>query len=348
MAKKLRVGLIGLGSICQGGHIPGWLSVPNAEIVAGADPSAAAREKTAQSAGVKAEALYEDYRQMLREVELDICDICTPQLMHLRPTLDAFKAGCHVHVEKPMATAAKDCRRMIEAGKQAGKLLMVGQTMRFMEESLALKRWVDAGLVGDIYWARACWLRARGVPSRPSFIVKEQSAGGPCYDIGVHMLDLCLYLMGHPEPVSVSANVWLKLADKPSLMKHDHKAYGVPDDMAAGFIRFDNGACLSLETSWALNYPDDDAYHVFLAGTKGGIKSNPATLVREEAGMLTDTTVQVNPDRGVRAHVKQIEVFAEAVTKGLPSPVPGEQALLTQRILDGVYKSASLGKEVKA
>ncbi len=166
------------------------------------------------------------------------------------------------------------------------------------------------------------------------------------YDLGVHILDLCLYLMGHPEPVSVSANVWVEIANKPSLMKHDPKMFEVPDEFTAGFIRFANGACISLETSWALNYPENEAGSIFLAGTKGGIKTNPATLVREEAGMLTNTTVQVNPDAGAKAHRLEIHDFTNALVKGLPSPVPGEDALMTQKILDGIYKSAEKGKEV--
>lgn len=347
MAKKLRVGLIGLGSICQGGHIPGWLAADGCEIVAGADPSPGARESTQRRAGLGADLLFEDYAQMLAQVELDVVDICTPQKLHVKPALDAFKVGCHVLVEKPMATSSIDVRKMIAAAQAADRLLMVGQSMRFTENHLALKRWVDAGLVGEVYWGRASWLRSRGVPVRPSFLLSQFSAGGPTYDIGVHVLDLSLWLMGHPEPVSVSANTWLKIANKPSLMKHDPKMYELPEDLAVGLIRFANGACISLEASWALNSPELDTWSVMLAGTEGGIVNNPPTLVREEAGILTNTYAQVNPDAGTASHTAQIVAFAEAIRKGLPSPVPGEQALITQRILDGVYKSARQGREVK-
>ncbi len=346
MAKKLKVGLIGLGSICQGGHIPGWMALEDCEIVAGADVSPAARSNTKHRAGLGDEMLFEDYRQMLEQVQFDVVDICTPQKLHVKPALAAFAAGCHVLVEKPIATSAADARKMIDAGHQAGRLLMVGQSMRFTENHLALKRWVDEGLVGEVYWGRASWLRSRGVPSRPSFLLSELSAGGPTYDIGVHVLDLSLWLMGHPEPVAVSANTWLKLADKPSLMKHDPAMYELPDDLAVGLIRFDNGACLSLEASWALNSPEFDTWSVMLAGTEGGIVNNPPTLVREEAGMLTNTYAQVNPDAGVRSHSAEIAAFVTAIRDNLPSPVPGEQALITQRILDGIYKSAERGKEV--
>ena len=346
MAEKLRVGFVGIGAIAQGCHVPGWQTVPDAEIVAAADISKQALAKGGELAGIPKECLYTDYKQMLKEVELDVLDVCTPNCVHKAPTIAGFKAGCHVIVEKPMTVSVADAKRMIKAGHDARKLLMVGQCMRFMEDGLAMKRWVDEGLVGDIYWGRASYLRPRGVPAWGAFADKELSAGGPCYDLGVHILDLCLWLMGHPEPVAVSANIWLEISNKPSLMKHNPKKFTVPDELAAGFIRFKNGACLSLETSWAINAPVPDN-GIFLAGTKGGIQNNPATLVREEAGMLVDTTVQVNPDAGIKSHHEEIRQFADAIRKGKPSPVPGEEALLTQRILDGIYKSAALGREVK-
>ena len=346
MAKKLRVGVIGSGAIFQGSHLPGWLKLPDCEIVALTDIRQDALVSTLAKLGRDDVKTFSDYRKMLKEMDLDIVDVCTPNCVHCNPTVAAFEAGCHVITEKPCATSVKEVEQMIAASHKAKKMFMVAQSLRFTEAHLAMKKWVDAGLIGDIYYGRLSLLRPRGVPSWGEFIVKEQSAGGPCYDLGVHILDLALYLMGHPEPVSVSANYWLELSDKPSVMKHDPARYTVPDELAAGFVRFANGACLTLETSWAVNAPEG-TYNVFLAGTKGGMINNPPTLVREEAGLLTNATVQVNPDAGVAPHSEEIRRFVEAIQKGLPSPVPGEQALITQRILDGIYKSATKGKEVK-
>lgn len=346
MAKKLRVGVIGSGAIFTGAHWPGWKALEEVEVVALADVSDANLKKAAETCGVPAENCFSDYKAMLKQCKLDIVDVCTPNCFHCAPTVDSFKAGCHVIVEKPCGTSVAEVEKMIAAGKDADKLFMVAQSLRFSDAHLAMKRWVDAGLLGEIYYGRLSLLRPRGVPSWGAFIVKEMSAGGPCYDLAVHILDLALYLMGHPEPVAVSANYWLKLSNKPSIMKHDPKKYTVPDELAAGFVRFANGASLILETSWAVNAPEG-TYNVFLAGDKGGMQNNPLTLVREEAGLLTNTTVQVNPDQGVAAHSEEIRRFVEAIRKGLPSPVPGEQALITQRILDGIYRSAEKGKEVK-
>ena len=346
MAKKLRVGVIGSGAIFTGAHLPGWKALDDVEIVAIADIQEASRKSAAEAIGNPKLASYEDYNEMLKAEKLDVVDVCTPNCFHCAPTIAAFKAGAHVIVEKPCATSVAEVKKMIAAGKQAKKKFMVAQSLRFSPEHLAMRRWVDEGLVGQIYYGRLSLLRPRGVPSWGAFIVKEMSAGGPCYDLAVHILDLALSLMGHPEPVAVSANYWLELSNKPSVMKHDPARYTVPDELAAGFVRFANGACLILETSWAVNAPEG-TYNVFLAGDKGGIQNSPLTLVREEAGMLTNSTVQVNPDAGIKSHSEEIRRFVEAIRKNLPSPVPGEQALLTQRILDGIYKSAEQGKEVK-
>ncbi len=347
MQKKLRVGLIGAGGIAQS-HMAGWEENQNAEVVAICDIKRKAREDTAERWGVAKNALFDDYEKMLEKVELDIVDICTPNAYHCAPALAGFAAGCHVLVEKPVAISADECREMINAGKQADRLLMVAQVLRFSREGQTLRRWVDAGLVGDIYWGHCSLLRPRGVPAWGEFIDAEASGGGPCYDLGVHIIDMALYLMDFPEPTSVSAATYLKLADKPSLMKHNPAKYTVPEDMAAGFIRFANGATLSVQTSWALNVTEAAArLNVILCGTEGGLQYSPPTLIREENGMLTNSTPQVPvevPDNGIAA---EIAAFVEAILQGRPSPVPGEQALITQRILDGIYASGRTGEEVE-
>ncbi len=347
MTEKLRVGLIGAGGIAQH-HMAGWEENQDAEMVAICDIKRKAREDTVERWGVAKDALFDGHEKMLEKVELDVVDICTPNACHKLLAIAAFEAGCHVLVEKPVAISADECRAMIKAGKEADRLLMVAQVLRFGVEGQTLRAWVDAGLVGDIYWGQCSCLRARGVPSWGEFIDAEASGGGPCYDLGVHVLDLALHLMDFPEPVSVSGATYLELADKPSLMKHDPAKYTVPEDMAAGFIRFANGATLSVQTSWALNVTEAAVGHnVILCGDKAGLQYSPLTLIREENGMLVNATPQVPVDVPGDIFVGEIAAFVEAILKGKPSPVPGEQALITQRILDGIYASGQAGEEVE-
>jgi len=345
-SKKLRVGFVGTGGIAQSTHIPGWQQLGEVEIVALCDVNQATAAKAAALTGVAKKNVFADYHEMLEKVELDILDVCTPNSYHKAPTVAGLNAGCHVIVEKPVATSVSEVEEMIAAKNRAKKLLMVAQSMRFTGEGLAARRFVEQGGMGRIYWAQAELLRPRGVPAWGAFISKEQSEGGPCYDLAVHVLDLCLHLMDFPEPVSVSAGIWLEISNQPSIMRHDPKKFTVPDELAAGFIRFADGACISLATSWAVNAPAG-THKILLAGTRAGLSSPPLTIVREEYGMLTNATPQVLPESGIKSHHEEIRQFAEAIRTGGPSPVPPEQALITQRILDGIYASAAKGREVK-
>ena len=345
--KKLRVGFVGTGGIASGAHFPAWEALTDrTEVVAVCDIS----EKTANAAadkwGLPKKAVFADYEEMLAKSDLDIVDVCTPNVYHKGPVVAGLNAGCHVIVEKPVAVSAAEVEEMIAARNRSKKLLMVAQSMRFSAEAIAAKKFVDDGGCGPIYWAKAEYLRNRGVPAWGTFIDADMSAGGPCYDLQVHVLDLCLHLMGFPEPVSVSANYWLEIADKPSVMAHDPKKYTVPEDLAAGFVRFKNGACISMSASWALNCPDT-IHNVSVFGPKGGVNMAPFTLTREEDGMFTVTQPKVVPRAGIKSHSEEIRQFVEAIQTGNASPVPPEQAIITQKILDAIYESGDKGREIK-
>ncbi|NLO06791.1 MAG: Gfo/Idh/MocA family oxidoreductase [candidate division WS1 bacterium] len=346
MRETLRVGFVGTGGIARGQHIPAWNALPGAEIVAIADIDPDAAAKGAALAGVEEQHLYDDYEKMLEAEELDVVDVCTPNCVHMPPTVAALEAGCHVFVEKPVAISADQVRQMIAARDKSQKLLCVTQNMRYSDEAIAAKRFVDAGGIGDIYWGRAEYLRARGVPAWGAFIDAEKSAGGPCYDIGVHVLDLTLHFMNFPEPVSVSANTWLEIANKPSVMAHDPRKYTVPEELAAGFIRFENGSCISLAASWALNATGNNN-NISVFGNLGGVQMWPFTLVTEQHGMMLNCTPQVIGNKGLGGHAEEIRRFVAAIHGRGPVPVPPEQTLITQRILDGIYKSGQEGAEVK-
>ncbi|MCD6351045.1 MAG: Gfo/Idh/MocA family oxidoreductase [Armatimonadetes bacterium] len=357
MAKTYKLGVVGTGGIFRGAHVPGWVKLPEVEFSAIADVSesalaACAEElKTKYGIEIPPERQYTDYRKMLRDVEagkleMDLLDVCTPNCYHMDPTVRGLLAGCHVIVEKPMATSAKEAEKMIAASEKSGKMLMIAQSFRFTPSALLMKDMVASGALGDPYFAECVMLRPRGVPAWGAFIVKEASAGGPVYDLGVHILDLALHLLDFPDPVSVCAGVYLGISNKPSVMKHDPKRYTVPEDFAVASIRLANGIIIDLKTSWALNIPGHEG-QVRVCGDKGGVQLEPLTLVREEFGALLNTTVQVNPYDGIQSHQEEIRRFVEAIKAGKPSPVPGEQALKTQKILDAIYKSGQLGREVK-
>jgi len=348
---KLRVGLIGCGGI-SGVHIDGWKRLnPDCQIVACADPIEERRQARGDEAKVPANARFPYLSDMLKAgIQLDAVDICTNNAAHAPEAIEALDAGLHVICEKPLAMNPDQVRAMIAARDRAkNKILMTAQSMRFQNNSVRLKAFIQDGLLGEVYYARAHFLRRRFLPPRPGFIDKKISGGGPVIDIGVHILDLTLNLMGFPEPVSVTAIAPQKLAKRNDIRgwwgEWDREAINV-EDFAAGFVRFANGAALSLEVSWLANIREPEVTKITLLGTEAGAEWPDLSIFSERAGSTTDTKLQFS-DNNVGGHQNEIAAFADAIQTGKPSPVPTEQSLKVIRILDGLYRSAASGAEVK-
>ena len=347
---KLRVGLIGCGGISSI-HLDGWKRLhPTAKIVAVADPIEERRNQRGEQAGVPAELRFPYLSDLLKAgVKLDAIDICANNVAHAPVSIEALNAGLHVLCEKPLAMTPDQVRDMIAARDRAkNKILMTAQHMRFQTNSLQLKQYLDTGVLGEVYYARAQFLRRRFLPGRIGFITKSISGGGPVIDIGVHILDLTLHLMGQPEPVSVTGIAPQKLAKRPDVRgwwgDWDREKIDV-EDFAAGFVRFKNGAALTLECSWLTNIKEQETTKITLMGTDAGAEWPECTIHGEAAGSVTDTTLTY-PDDKVGGHQKEIAAFTDAVLNGKPSPVPTEQSLNVIRILDGLYRSYESGKEV--
>jgi predicted dehydrogenase len=349
VTEKLKVGVIGLGGIAHT-HVPGWQASPHAELIAGSDINPAIFSTWREKYGVT--RLCTDPADLINDPDIDIIDICSPNMYHAEQAIAALKAGKHVICEKPLAPTPDAIRKMIDARNESGKLLMTAQHFRFRGISQTMKDIIKTGALGEVYHARSWMLRRGLIPVRPTFMYKEHSGGGPCIDIGVHILDLTLWLMGHPKPVAVSGVARTALA-------HHEGAFSswgrvpVPADMdvedfAAAFVRFDNGATLILEVSWLLhhNTSGEDA-KIWLYGTEGGCEWPKAEFMHTNyaARQFDNRTLQLTQDT-LEAHALECVEFARAVAEGLPSPVPPEESLYVQTILDGIYRSQQTGREV--
>lgn len=350
MAKTLKVGIIGVGGIA-GSHFPGWTQSPLAEMAAFSDLNPEVLKRVAAAQGVK--KTYEKPEDLIADKDIDIVDICTPNMYHAPLAIAALKAGKHVICEKPLAPTPADIRKMIEARDKAKKLLMTAQHFRFSPTAQALKAEVDAGRLGDIYHARSWMLRRSGAPTRPGFIQKKHSGGGPCIDIGVHILDLTLWMMGFPKPVAVSGITQNKLSQLPGAFSN----WGGPipkewdvEEFAAAMVRFETGATLVLEVSWLLNHksgPGEDM-QMWLYGDQGGSHWPSNELLWTNNGLKQHYNAQLqNEVNGPEAHALECIRFAECVANKLPSPVPSEQSLDVLTILDGLYRSSAAGAEVR-
>ena len=338
--------MIGTGSISQSKHIPSYGKHPDAEIVAICDINPDTLKKVGDNLCLADKDRYILYDEMLKRDDIDMVDICTPNYVHKDPAIKGLLAGKHVIVEKPIALNAVEAAEMCAAAKKSGKKLMVAQCQRWRSDGQALKRFINAGQMGEIYFARVQALRRRGVPSWGVFIDKEKQGGGPLIDIGVHILDLTLWLMGHPKPVAASGQCYTKFGRKKGTFgvwgPWDYDNFTV-EDFAAGFVRFENGATMVIESSFCANI-EKDIFTTALMGTEGGCELSPVKMFREENETLLDVTPVHLP--GVDTHNAEIVAFLDAIRNNKPSPVPGEEALITTKILDAIYKSSDEGREV--
>ena len=348
MVKKLKVGIIGLGGIANL-HAGGWKASVNAELVAGCDLNPDVFERWRVDHGI--ENLTTDADELINNPELDIIDICSPNNFHARQTIAALDAGKHVLCEKPLAPTVDEIRQMIAARDRAGKLLMTGHHFRFSGTARALKAEIDTGSLGEIYHARAWWLRRSGAPIRPTFIFKEQANAGVGIDLGVHVIDLVLWLMGNPKPVCVSGVARTELALQDGAFSDwggdIPKGFDV-DEFSSAFVRFENGASLIIEVSWLLHHgTDDDDVQTWLYGTRGGAHW-PKCEIYETNNILKQhyNRILKSTSETLRPHHQEIVDFAQAIIDGGPSPVPPESSLDVQMILEALYKSQGTGREV--
>lgn len=340
-----KVGLIGAGAIGRDQHLPGWAKVPFAQITALADNSETALEAAKDQ--VPGARLFADGRQLIADPEIDIVDICTPNCQHAPLALAALKAGKHVLCEKPLATTSCEVRQLQTAASQARRAIMAGQNFRFDPVARQLKNLIDGDLVGPIYYTRAQWLRRRFLPPRPTFIKKKLSGGGPAVDIGVHALDMALWFMGFPEPVSVTGQVESRLAGRKDLSsawgEWDRDAIDV-EDFAAAFVRFATGTSLTLETSWLAFQPEKEIFRIQCFGTKAGVVWPDGMVVGETNKSPWDLRLTESPKNS--SHQDQIMQFALAIRDSQPVPVPIEETLQVIRIIEALYRSGVERREV--
>ena len=342
---KLRMGVVGLGMGMA--HAQAYQSHPGAELVALCDNDAAKLAQQAAVLGV--DQTYASTDEMFAKGGLDAVSIAVPNKFHAPLTIAALKAGHHVLCEKPMARTAREAERMLKAARAAGRNLMINFSFRFSDMSYALKEQVDAGVVGDIYFGRTVWHRRRGLPGFGGwFGIKELSGGGPLIDLGVHRLDLALWLMGYPEPVAVSGSTYDLIA-RPMARKQRRK-FDV-EDLACGLVKFANGATLLLEASWALNIPENEQMITSLYGTRGAV-------VQRNLGGGYEFEAELYTEEGGSHFTKKLEwrtagapssyhEFVNSILENREPIATGEHGLKVMKILDGIYRSAATGREVR-
>lgn len=348
-----KVGVIGCGGIANHAHVPTLTAMPNVQICALCD---IVEEKAKDMKGrfnLQDCAIYTDYRALLQDSAVEAVHICTPNVLHAEIAIAALKAGKHVFCEKPDAILPTLANQMAHAQRESGKVLMCMRNNRHIAVTKFLKKWIDDGRAGEIYMGRCGWIRRRGIPGKGGwFTTKSLSGGGPLIDLGVHMIDLAIYLMGNKKPVAVTGYTTCKFADNSVRSDSVHSMFGEAkadavfdvEDFAAGMIRFENGACLQIEFSWASNIEREKNF-IELRGSKSGItwENGRGKIFGEEYGELYDMELKIPDTNG---HAENIRHFYEVLSGNAKPDYTIEQGIEIIKILEAVYRSAETGREV--
>lgn len=355
--KRFKTAIIGCGGIANGKHMPSLKAVNMSDMVAFCDLVEERAIKAAKEYGVPGAKVYTDYHELLKDPEIDDVHVCTPNRSHAQITIDALHAGKHVMCEKPMAKTAADARAMVAAAKETGKKLTIGYQHRHKPEAQYLKKVIERGDLGEMYFAEAFAVRRRGTPNWGVFLNEYEQGGGPLIDIGTHSLDLTLYLLNNYKPKMVVGTKY-KMLPNPDQANPwgpwDEKQHTM-EDAAFGFIVMENGATIILKATWALNtiepVPEGS---VMIAGSKAGAQiKNGLSINKDEFGRLVD----IYPDMkaggvafydGVAetAPITEQRRWYEALYNDTDPVVLPEQACVISEILEAIYTSAKTGEPV--
>ncbi|MGH7724603.1 MAG: Gfo/Idh/MocA family protein [Candidatus Eiseniibacteriota bacterium] len=335
MAKKvLKAALVGVGVAGQVSHIPAWKKLEGVELVALCDRDQEKALRVAQRFGVPVAT--SNFEDILADPEIDVVDVCTPNYLHAPLAIAALQSGKHVLVERPIARTAAETEKMVKAADKADRLLVCALAHRFREDTKILKKFVDRGELGDVFYTKAGWLRQRTDWRTEEWRQQKQvSGGGVLMDLGVQMLDLALHILGAPAVESVTASA--------------HRAGKAEvEDSCVALIRLEGGGVLNLEVTWGLLMERDFAY-VNLFGQTGAALWNPLRIHKGMHGSLVNVTPAVDSPRNVykQAIEAQIAHFADCVRKGTAPGATGAEMLEVMRLVDAIYRSAEQGREVR-
>lgn len=358
MDRIVNVGIIGCGGIANGKHMPGLKSVPNVRMIAFCDIVVERAEKAAKEYGTPDAKVYTDYRELLKDENIEVVHVCTPNREHAEISVAALYAGKHVMCEKPMAKTAEGARKMYQAAVETGKKLTIGYQNRQLASVQYAKSYIETGALGEIYYANCYNMRRRGTPNWGVFLDEEAQGGGPIIDIATHSLDITLYLMNNYEPEMVvgKTHKGLEHPEDGNIWGDNGVSTTPLEEAACAFIRMKNGATIMLETSWALNIPGDDARGLcMLCGSKAGlnVKADKLAINEVKLGRHLDTNVNLSAG-GVDFYDgastspgnSDARQWIDSIVHDTAPCVLPEQALVVSEILEAIYVSSKTGKPV--
>ena len=343
-ARKLRLAVIGLG--IGRWHAENYGQVTGAELVALCDVNKVTLRSAADDYGIK--KTFTDYRELCADDDIDAVSVCVPNNLHAAIATCALKHGKHVLCEKPLADTVANAEAIAKAAKKSGRVAMVAMKFRFGGEATYVRKQLDAGAFGDVYYGCNTYVRPLGgIPGMGGwFTKKRQSGGGALIDNGVHLLDLNWYLMGCPAPKSAMGATYAKfgprgLGSAGWSRGPDPTAFDV-EDFGAGMIRFKDGSSIVMDNGWAACV-ESGTIGVRVLGDKGGATLFPLTVTLEKNGACSDAT----PKTKKLPEKSQFQHFVDCIRRDVPCISPVEQGVAMVKMLDALYRSAKSGESVK-
>lgn len=351
--KKLKVGIIGTGWIAEA-HMIAYSCCPDAEVVAAADLIPGKAEAFFEDRCIDSDNVhfYPSHKELLDNEELDAVSVCTYNATHAECAIYALNKGVNVMLEKPMCVTLDEAVEIRRAEKKSGKILDIGFQPRFDANTQMIKKIVRSGELGRIYYIATGGGRRRGIPTPygTSFIAKKTAGIGALGDIGCYSLDMVLDAVGYPKPLTVTGYKSDFFGKDPRyIAKPEYAEAFEVDDFAAGFVRLEGGIVLDFKIAWAMHM--DTLGDTLILGTEGGLKipsdGSPMRVFHDVAGEQTSTEIPSQSNHGVDPFNQKIRAFLDAVKTGGSSHVPSSEIIYNQAIIDGIFRSAESGEEIK-
>lgn len=356
--RRFKIGIIGTGWIAES-HIESYLAMDDVDIVAMADLIPGKAEKFAASYNKDGRLdgvhFYPSHKELLDSEELDGVSICTYNMTHAECAIYALNKGVNVLLEKPMCVTTEEAVAIMKAEKESGKIISIGFQPRGDENMKMVKKIVQSGVLGDIYYIQTGGGRRRGIPNS-TFIEKKTAGIGAMGDIGCYSLDVVLNAIGYPKPLTVTGYTSDFFGTNPKYNNPADAARFNVEDFAAAFVRLEGGIVLDFRISWAM-HPDSPG-DTIIFGKEGALRipatdcwngsmSGPMKIYHDVAGEQVETVVPLLENKGEGLFYKKCRAFLDAIAEGGEAPVPTSQILYNQAIIDHIVKSAELGREVE-
>ncbi len=358
MAKKVKIGIIGTGGIAHS-HMNAYMQFPDVEVVGGADLIPGKARAFLDKFGLTDAQAFTDPAELIKNVEMDAVSVCTYNKTHAECSIMALEAGLHVQCEKPMSFTLQEAVDMVRASRKSGKILTIGFQPRYSYMRQKVDEIIASGAIGDVYYIQSGGGRRRGIPAG-SFVDGEKGGFGCLGDLGCYSIDECLHAVGYPKPLTVSAVATDYFGKNPKYW-HDPENFDV-DDFSVAFVRLEGDITFVFKQAWAMHA--DSLGDTLWLGTEGGIKicnghdygNTPSRVMyfTDVNGMQSDTFVlpsnmydAYNGPPEINIFTAKVRDYVDAIQKGLPAPIPGEEILYNQAICAGIYRSAQLKREIE-